>query len=87
MKSSLAKMGCYKTLSLCTAAPPLKKIDFFDGRGGCTQAIRLFIYGKFKSFQNVRKNDFFVRLKTIIMILVATKNITYSTRKSYKCID
>lgn len=26
--------------SLCTAAPPLKKIgkDFFDGRGGCTQA-------------------------------------------------
>ena len=31
-------------LSLCTAAPPLKKIgkellsDFFEGRGGCTQA-------------------------------------------------
>ena len=26
--------------SLCTAAPPLKKIgsDFFEGRGGCTQA-------------------------------------------------
>ena len=30
--------------NLCTAAPPLKKIgkellsDFFEGRGGCTQA-------------------------------------------------
>ena len=29
------------TTSLCTAAPPLKKIgkeDFLEGRGGCTQA-------------------------------------------------
>ena len=24
--------------SLCTAAPSLKKIDFFEARGGCTQA-------------------------------------------------
>lgn len=29
--------------SLCAAAPPLKKIDFFEGRGGCTNAILLFI--------------------------------------------
>ena len=29
---------CWKGSSLCTAAPLLKKIDFFEVRGGCTQA-------------------------------------------------
>ena len=31
-----ARLTCHKRGSLCTAAPPLKKI----GRGGCTQAIK-----------------------------------------------
>ena len=40
---------------LCTAAPPLRKIgkellsDFFEGRGGCTQAIIPF-HGSFSKF-------------------------------------
>ena len=27
-------------ISLCTAAPDLKKIDFLEVRGGCTQAMQ-----------------------------------------------
>ena len=27
-------------ISLCTAAPDLKKIDFFEVRSGCTQAMQ-----------------------------------------------
>ena len=39
--------------SLCTAAPPLKKIgkDFFEGRGGCTQARCL--PNQYQPFENV----------------------------------
>ena len=34
-------VGISKKDSLCTAAPPLKKkSDFFEGRGGCTQATK-----------------------------------------------